>query len=83
MFLVLGLAAGLTFGVGSALAGRLSGTLLNVVPVGLWFVALGIVLRDGLTEHEFEHLGAAMVGILLGLLAGPILERRRATPPER
>ncbi|WP_420368791.1 hypothetical protein [Curtobacterium sp. L1-20] len=83
MSLMIGLVLGLAFGLSAAGVGRRAGTVLNVVPIVAWFTALAVMLRGGLSDQELAQLGAAIVGILVGLFCGQLFERRRAEITER
>lgn len=80
---MIGLVVGLAFALGAASAGRRAGTVLNVAPIVAWFIALAVVVRDGLSDRELAQLGAAIVGILVGLFCGQLTERCRANHAER
>lgn len=83
MFLLIGLVVGLAFGLGAALAGRPVGTVLNLSPIVARFIALAVTMRNGVSDQELAQLGAAIVGILVGLFSGQLLERSRAGHAER
>lgn len=77
MPLWIGIFAGLAFGLASAFASRLWGTVLAVAPVVAWFVFLAMALDGGITGPESEWLGFGLSGMLVGLLLGQLLDRRR------
>ncbi|MCU1526445.1 MAG: hypothetical protein JWP75_208 [Frondihabitans sp.] len=81
MFVVIGLGAGLVFGLASAFANRLWGTVLACIPVAVWFVFYAIALREGLTSRETENLCYALFGIVIGVSMGQIFDRQRKRSP--
>jgi uncharacterized membrane protein len=84
VFLAIGLAAGLAFGVASAFANRLWGTVLACIPIGAWFVTFGVLQQGGYTNREAMSLASLLFGIILGSLIGPGLTRlRRRQGPRR
>ncbi|MFL4474515.1 hypothetical protein ACIPVK_11010 [Paeniglutamicibacter sp. MACA_103] len=77
MPLWIGLLAGLAFGLASAFANRLWGTVLAVAPVVAWFIFLAMANDGGITGPESEGLGLGLFGMLIGLFLGQLLDRRR------
>ncbi|MFJ6415955.1 hypothetical protein [Paeniglutamicibacter sp. NPDC091659] len=78
MSLVMGLIAGLAFGLASAFATRPWGTLLAVAPVFVWFIVFAVSLEGGLVGSETEMLGFGLCGVLLGLFLGQLPDRQRS-----
>jgi hypothetical protein len=82
MFVLLGPTTGAAFGVASAFADRVWGTVLACIPVAAWFVAYAISLRGGLTNPETASLCYALFGIVIGVSLGQVFDRQR-TPTGR
>ena len=79
----IGLMIGFAFGVASAFANRLWGTVLACIPVAGWFVFLAIAFNDGLSRHETLTLCYALFGMIIGLLVGQTFDRQRRRPGRR
>jgi len=77
MFVLLGLAVGLVFGLGSALTGRVLGTVLACAPFAAWFVALWVIAAHGMSATDSAPLALSLLGILLGMFTGQAVQRRR------
>lgn len=78
---LVGLIGGLACGLLGAATGRLLGTMFNVTPVFVWLVVLASAAHDGLAEPEYRALGAALLGVLVGLSASQLVRRRRRGAP--
>ena len=77
MVVWLSLVAGLVFGLGSARANWLWGTLLAVAPILAWWAFLVIAQDGGLVDWESQSLGLSVSGIVIGLFVGQMYGRRR------
>ena len=76
MPIVLGLSAGLVFGLAAIPVNRLWATVLAVAPILGWFVLLVIAIDDGLTSEQTNGLALGLLGILLGLAVGQVFDKR-------
>jgi hypothetical protein len=76
MPIVIGLSAGLVFGLAAILANRRWATVLVVAPILGWFVLLVIAIDDGLTSEQANGLALGLLGILLGLAVGQVFDKR-------
>jgi hypothetical protein len=81
MSVVMGLGVGLACSLVAILVNRLGATVLMVAPVIGWFVMLAIGIDTGLTSARTTELAFGLLGILLGLAIGQVLDRR--DHPER
>jgi len=77
MPVIIGLIAGITFGLASAFSNRLWGTVLACLPVAVWFVFFAVALHNGLSGKETSTLCYALFGIVVGVFIGQIFDRQR------
>ncbi|WP_157887604.1 hypothetical protein [Frondihabitans sp. PAMC 28766] len=84
MFVAVGLAAGLAFGLPAACLNRIWGTVLSFVPVVIWFVVFAMAQRDGYSNAEAARLAYALCGVLIGLFsASAVVQTRRRSRRRR
>lgn len=77
MFLLIGLIAGLVFGLASAFANRFWGTVLACLPIAGWFVLFAFAQQGGYTGREATNYALALFGVLIGMFMGQIFDRQR------
>ncbi|WP_144712600.1 hypothetical protein [Curtobacterium pusillum] len=76
VIVLIGLGTGLLFGVAGVLTGRVLGTVLNVVPIVAWLVAVAILSRDGFDPAEARNTALALLAALIGLWCAQAIRRR-------
>lgn len=76
MWILLGFLGGLCASVIAQRFTWLKGGLICLIPVAVWFLAFFGVLGPGMTDSNYPQFGTAMLGIMFGVTAPNLLDRR-------